>query len=112
MKLQTTKLCVNCESLYEGIGPCPYCRSEVFLWLFRALGTVLEADPKGRTDPPFPAEKGRVPHYPVQPSVSPTQFIRDSVMQFRSFAEFRSALNRLGRETVRFLTLGMIQAYK
>ena len=41
MKLRTSKLCVNCESIYEGTGPCPDCASEVFFWVFQALGTAL-----------------------------------------------------------------------
>ncbi len=45
MKLRTSKLCVNCESIYEGAGPCPDCSSEVFFWVFQALGTALA--PKG-----------------------------------------------------------------
>ncbi len=45
MKLRTSKLCVNCESIYEGAGPCPDCASEVFFWVYQALGTALA--PKG-----------------------------------------------------------------
>ncbi len=56
MKLRTSKLCVNCESIYEGPGPCPDCASEVFFWVFQALGTALgpmgvkmgNEDPDGR----------------------------------------------------------------
>ncbi len=42
MKLRNAKLCVNCESLYEGVGQCPDCSSEVFLWVFQTLGTAIE----------------------------------------------------------------------
>ncbi len=41
MKLRQTKLCINCEALYEDPGPCPDCASEVFLWLSPVLGTAL-----------------------------------------------------------------------
>ena len=41
MKLRTSKLCLDCESIYEGGGPCPDCASEVFFWVFQALGTAL-----------------------------------------------------------------------
>lgn len=44
MKLQRTKLCVNCESVYEGNGPCPTCTSRIFIWLYPVLGTVLAPD--------------------------------------------------------------------
>lgn len=44
MKLQGTKLCVNCESIYEGPGPCPTCSSETFIWLYAALGTTLDSE--------------------------------------------------------------------
>ncbi len=47
MKLQETKLCVNCETLYEGPGPCPSCASKTFIWLYPVLGTVLEPDAYG-----------------------------------------------------------------
>ncbi len=42
MKLKNSKLCINCEALYEDPGPCPDCASRVFLWLFPVLGTTIE----------------------------------------------------------------------
>ncbi len=109
MKLQTTKLCVNCESLYEEIGPCPYCRSEVFVWLFQALGTVIENDPDLTAGSPLPMNKEWAPHAQVHPSTA--TFPQESVMHARSFTEFRAALGKMGREMIRFLTFGAIHAY-
>jgi hypothetical protein len=108
MKLQDSKLCVNCESLYEGIASCPYCRSEVFVWLSRALGTALKKD----AEPPDywtlalrerPAARSH-----VYLSGSAMKFFGDTILRCRSFAEFRNALQRRGREMVRVLTFGMM----
>lgn len=41
MRLQDSKLCVNCESIFEENGHCPYCSSDTFLRLAQVLGTVL-----------------------------------------------------------------------
>jgi len=112
MKLQTSKLCVNCESLYEGIGPCPYCRSEVFLWLNRVLGTTLESNMEQFFDNTLGIKEGAAPRPQVHPPVSPQRSFGDEIVGSRFFADFQPALSRLGREMVRFLTLGMIQAYK
>jgi hypothetical protein len=112
MKLQTSKLCVNCESLYEGISPCPYCRSEIFLWLNRALGTTLESNMEQIFDDTLGIKEGAGPRPQVHPSVSPRTSSSEEIAGPRFFAEFHTALSRLGRETVRFLTLGMIQACK
>jgi hypothetical protein len=110
MKLENTKLCVNCESIYEANRSCPYCRSEVFLWLFRVLGTALGADAEQNKNytskiPEGAAFPSRV--YPPAPSKISSG---EAIMRSGSLAEFRAGLNRLGRETVRFLTLGMIHA--
>ena len=45
-------------------------------------------------------------------SDSPTISFGAIMMECRSFADFRSALGRVGKEMVRVLTFGMIQAYK
>ncbi len=58
MKLRTSKLCVNCESIYEGAGPCPDCASEVFFWVYQALGTALT--PKGVLMNDKPRIRGRM----------------------------------------------------
>ncbi len=58
MKLRTSKLCVNCESIYEGPGPCPDCASEVFFWVYQALGTALT--PKGVLMGDGPRMRGRM----------------------------------------------------
>lgn len=38
MKLEEAKLCVNCDNLYDNIGDCPKCGSEIFWklknWVF------------------------------------------------------------------------------
>ena len=47
MKLEKSKLCVNCEALYEQSAPCPYCGSEIFVCLSRVLGTVIEEGLEG-----------------------------------------------------------------
>ena len=108
MKLQTTKLCVNCESLYEEIGPCPYCRSEVFVWLFRALGTAIEANTERMIDFPSARKEYAVSRPQAHPFIAPTISFGDTMMKSRSFADLRTALNKLGREMVQVLTLGMI----
>jgi len=112
MKLQTSKLCVNCESLYEGTESCPYCRSEVFIWLFRALGTTLEPNPEEMDDCPLPAKESQVLQPHVYRSASPMISFGDTVMRYISFPEFRMALSWVGREMVRVLTFGAVQAYK
>ncbi len=112
MKLQTTKLCVNCESLYEEIGPCPYCGSEVIVWLFRALGTTVEDYMEEMTDSAMGMKEDTAIRPRVHPSVSPTASADGTIMRGRSIAEFGAALNRLGRETVRVLTFGVIHAFK
>ncbi len=50
MKLKSSKLCINCEALYEEPGPCPQCASRVFLRLFSVLGTILEEDKRQAQD--------------------------------------------------------------
>ena len=112
MKLQTSKLCVNCETLYEGTESCPYCRSEVFIWLFRALGTTLEPNPEEMDDCQLPIKENRAPQPHVYRSGSPMISFGDTIMRCISLAEFRTACGRLGREMVRVLTFGMVQAYK
>lgn len=112
MKLQTTKLCVNCESLYEGVGRCPFCRSEVFVWLFRALGTALDPIIEGIDDYTLTIKEGPGARTHLHLSESHRNSFSDTMMECRSFAEFRDALGRFGSEMVRVLTFGMIQACK
>ena len=110
MKLQTTKLCVNCESIYEGKGSCPYCRSEVSIWLFRALGTALESNTEQNMDDPCELKENMGIRSRVHPSIPRKESSGDAIMAYQSLAEIRTGLSRLGREMVRFLTFGMIQA--
>lgn len=112
MKLQTTKLCVNCENIYEGTKSCPYCRSEVFIWLFRALGTTLEANPEEMDDCPLPIKESRASQPYVRRSIDAMGSFGETIMKCIPLTEVRDALGRLGRETVRVLTFGMVQAYK
>ncbi len=49
MRLQDSKLCVNCESIFEEKGHCPYCASDTFLQLSQVLGTVLGPNDYPRT---------------------------------------------------------------
>jgi hypothetical protein len=112
MKIQTSKLCVNCESLYEGNGPCPFCRSEVFVWLFRALGTALEPNIEGNDNHTVATKEGPASRPLLHLSDSSTNSFGDTMMECRSFEEFRSTMGRLGREMVRVLTFGMIHACK
>lgn len=112
MKLQTSKLCVNCESLYEGTKSCPYCRSEIFIWLFRALGTALKPNPEEMDDCPLPIKENRASQPHFYRTGSPLNSFGDTIMRCISLAEFRTACGRLGREMVRVLTFGMVQAYK
>ena len=112
MKLQTSKLCVNCESLYEGTKSCPYCRSEIFIWLFRALGTTLKPNPAEMDDCPLPIKENRASQPHVYRSGSAMISFGDTIMRCISFAEFCTACGRWGREMVRVLTFGMVQAYK
>jgi len=112
VKLQTTKLCVNCESIYQGNSPCPYCRSEIFLWLFRVLGTALGSNAEENIDQTFVFKEGAAFRSHLHPSVPRKMSSGDAIMRSGSFAEFRTGLSRLGREMVRFLTFGMIHAYK
>ena len=112
MKLQKTKLCVNCESLYEGAESCPDCGSEVLIWLFRALGTTLETNTEEVDDCPLPIKEGRAPQSYFFRSKGPMISGVDTIVRYISYREFRYALGRLGREMVRVLTFGMVQAYK
>jgi hypothetical protein len=110
MKLETTKLCVNCESIYEGNRSCPYCRSEVFLWLFRVLGTALGADAEQNINYSSKITEDAAFRSQVHPSAPSKISSGEAIMQSGSLGEFRAGLSRLGRETVRFLTFGMIHA--
>jgi hypothetical protein len=110
MKLESTKLCVNCESIYEGNRSCPYCRSEVFLWLFRVLGTALGADAKQNINYTSKIAEGAAFRSQVHPSASSKVSSGEAIMRAGSLAEFRAGLSRLSRGTVRFLTFGMIHA--
>lgn len=111
MKLQTSKLCVNCESLYEGNITCPFCRSDVFVWLNRALGTTLEVNPEPVSY--FPAEEEVPPsqrHFAL--TGAPTNSSGNANNGFKSFGEIRITLEKFGRDMARVLTLGVIQAFK
>jgi hypothetical protein len=112
MKLETTKLCVNCESIYEGNRSCPYCRSEVFLWLFRVLGTALGAEGEENINCTSKIAEDAAFRSQVHPSAPSRISSEEAIMRSGPLAEFRAGLSRVGRETVRFLTLGMIHAYK
>ena len=112
MKLQDSKLCVNCESLYEGTTSCPYCQSEVFVWLFRALGTTLDPNMEEMDNYSLAIKEAPASRSPIYQSGSPTSSFASRIMGCRSFAEFRMALGWVGRGMVRVLTLGMVQAYK
>ena len=112
MKLQTTKLCVNCESLYEEFSTCPYCGSEVFIWLFRALGTVLEENPEQIDQCSLAVREAPASRTPGYLSDSPAVSFGERIMRGRSVSESRIALGRWGREMVRVLTFGIMHAYK
>jgi hypothetical protein len=108
MKLETTKLCVNCESIYEGNRSCPYCRSEVFLWLSQVLGTALGADAEQNINYASKITEGAASRSRVHPSAPSKISSGEAIMRSGSVAEFRAGLSRVGRETVRFLTFGMM----
>jgi len=109
MKLQKSKLCVNCESLYEQSAPCPYCGSEIFMWLSRALGTAIEEDMEGKDKCGQALKEKPAFGYGLG---SAAANVRGTVMNSKSLAEFRLACERVGREMVRVLTLGLVQACK
>ena len=112
MKLQKSKLCVNCESLYEQSTPCPYCGSEIFMWLSRALGTAIEEDFGDVDSCGNPLKETQAAQkLACRPGSAATAF-GNTVMGAKSFAEFRLACGRVGREMVRVLTLGLVQACK
>lgn len=108
MKLQTSKLCVNCETLYEGIGSCPYCGSEVVVWLFRALGTAIEANTEEDTNCTLTVKEDPASHSQAFPSDPPRASFGDRTGGAGSFTEFRTAINRMGREMVKVLTFGLM----
>jgi RNA polymerase subunit RPABC4/transcription elongation factor Spt4 len=112
MKLQDSKLCVNCESLYEGTTSCPYCQSEVFVWLFRALGTTIDPNVEEMDNYSAAIKETPALRSHIHQSDFPKSHFVSRIMGCRSFAEFRVALGWVGREMVRVLTLGMVQAYK
>jgi hypothetical protein len=63
-------------------------------------------------DCPLPIKESRASQPQVYRSGSSMISFGDTIMRCISFAEFPTALGRLGREMVRVLTFGMVQAYK
>ncbi len=109
MKLEKSKLCVNCEALYEQSAPCPYCGSEIFVWLSRVLGTVIleDMDCCGGAVKEIPASQAG-----VNRSGSLATAFGERFIDSKALAGFRLACGRAGREMVRVLTLGLVQACK
>jgi RNA polymerase subunit RPABC4/transcription elongation factor Spt4 len=112
MKLQNSKLCVNCESLYEGTTSCPYCQSEVFVWLFQALGTTLDPDMEETDIYSLAKQASPTSRVHISPKNSLKSAFARRIMGDRSFSELRMTLGWGGRGMLRVLTLGMVQAYK
>ena len=106
MKLQNSKLCVNCESLYEGTNACPYCQSGVFVWLFRALGTTLDPNMEEMDNYSLSIKEAPASRPHMYQTGSPTSSFANRIMGCRSFADFRGALGWVGREGVRSHFLG------
>ncbi len=109
MKLQNTKLCVNCESLFEDSSSCPYCQSGVFVWLIQALGTTInpdmdEIDIYSLAKQASPASQAHV----SQKDSFISEFTR-KMMGGKSLGELRVALGSAGRGMIRVLTFGMVQ---
>ncbi len=108
MKLQNSKLCVNCESLYDGVNSCPYCRSEVFVWLSRALGTTIEPETEQNDYCTLASRRDSVSRAHVHLPGSPANLFGDAILKNKSLPDFRFAIQRWGREMVRVLTFGMM----
>jgi hypothetical protein len=100
MKLRTSKLCVNCESIYEGAGPCPDCASEVFFWVYQALGTALA--PKGF----MTGEPGMRRRRPTAelPRISESAGIYRDLPLYPASSKRPNMLGRLGLGIFRVLT--------
>lgn len=112
MKLQNSKLCVNCESLFEETARCPYCGSEIVVWLSRALGTVLEENTADMDTCTAPMKESPVSQPHICRSGSPATSFAGSVPGGKSLMEFRLACGWLRREMGRVLTLLMVQVCK
>jgi hypothetical protein len=112
MKLQKSKLCVNCESIYEQHTPCPFCGSEIFVWLSRALGTALEESVEETDTYILSMKRASTSKLLDYPLGAPDKSFGERGKGSKSLAEFRLACGRVGREMVRVLTLGLGQACK
>jgi RNA polymerase subunit RPABC4/transcription elongation factor Spt4 len=112
MKLQNSKLCVNCESIYEETTSCPYCQSEVFVWLFQALGTTLDPDIEEMDNHSLSKQEPPASRAHVFQKNSLTSAFARRITGGRSFGELGMALGSASREMIRVLTFGMVQAYK
>jgi|MudIll2142460700_1097286.scaffolds.fasta_scaffold28682_3 hypothetical protein len=112
MKLQKSKLCVNCESIYEQHAPCPFCGSEIFVWLSRALGTALEESVEETEACILPMKRKSTLKLRDYPAGAQHNSFGERDKGSKSLAEFRLACGRVGREMVRVLTLGLGQACK
>jgi hypothetical protein len=112
MKLEKSKLCVNCEALYEQPAPCPYCGSEIFVWLSRALGTTVEQDLEDMDNCVGAGKEIPASQAGVNRSGSFATAFGERFLDSKGLAEFRLACGRAGREMVRVLTLGLVQACK
>jgi len=100
MKLQNSKLCVNCECLYEGIGPCPDCASEVFLWAFQGLGTALE-----RKEPETNHHESAMENGISSQLADPVIFSGMTIPRGGSSAATSNIFNKLGQGIARILAL-------
>jgi hypothetical protein len=102
MKLRTSKLCVNCESIYEGAGPCPDCASEVFFWVYQALGTVLAPQAVLMNEEPGMGRRMPVADLPRLPESG--GMYRDLPMYSEAKRSRANMLGRLGEGISRVLT--------
>jgi hypothetical protein len=112
MKLQKSKLCVNCESIYEQHAPCPYCGSEIFVWLSRALGTTIAEDGEEMKGCGGEAQVRLAARAPADGLRASGSTFGTILKESLPFTEFRLACGRVGREMVKVLTLGFVQAFK
>jgi hypothetical protein len=102
MKLRTSKLCVNCESIYEGAGPCPDCASEIFFWVYQALGTALT--PKAVLMNEAPGMRRRLPVTDLPALAESGRIYRDLPMYSAAKRSRANMLGRLGEGISRVLT--------
>ena len=112
MKLQKSKLCVNCEAIYEQHAPCPYCGSDIFVWLSRALGTAIHEDWEEMNGCGAETKARRALRAPADISGAPGSTFGKALKESRPFPELRLTCGRVGREMMRVLTLGFVQAFK